>query len=37
MATTAEDLIRHHRCTVDEHRRMEETGVFHEYDLGGLF
>jgi len=32
MATTAEDLIRHHRFTVDEYRRMGETGIFHEDD-----
>jgi Uma2 family endonuclease len=32
MATTAEDLIRHHRFTVDEHGRMGESGIFHEDD-----
>jgi Uma2 family endonuclease len=32
MATAAEDLVRHHRFTVDEYRRMGETGIFHEDD-----
>ena len=32
MATTAEDLIRHHRFTVDEYRRIGESGIFHEDD-----
>jgi Uma2 family endonuclease len=32
MATTAEDLIRHHRFTVAEYQRMGETGIFHEDD-----
>ena len=32
MATTAENLIQHHRFTVGEYRRMGETGIFHEDD-----
>jgi Uma2 family endonuclease len=32
MATTAEDLIKHHRFTVDEYRHMGETGIFQEDD-----
>jgi Uma2 family endonuclease len=32
MATTADDLMKHHRFTVDEYRRMGETGIFHEDD-----
>lgn len=32
MATTAENLIQHHSFTVEEYRRMGETGIFHEDD-----
>lgn len=32
MATTAEDLIRHHRFSVDEYQRMGDNGIFHEFD-----
>jgi Uma2 family endonuclease len=32
MAITAEEIIRHHRFTVDEYRLMGETGIFHEDD-----
>jgi Uma2 family endonuclease len=30
--TTAEDLLKHYHFTVDEYRRMGETGIFHEDD-----
>jgi Uma2 family endonuclease len=32
MATTAEDLVKHHRFTVEDYRRMGESGIFHEDD-----